>query len=104
PGENAFVIFFDQSYGSVNDSRVAGAQEFRGSCQKVGEIRTWDVNLGNDKTRLLASNLLAQLLRIIRQICTELIRVGPISLPVRRQVIIGVARESFGAICVSEAQ
>ena len=50
------------------------------------------------------SELAVQFDVVVVDVFRQLVRIGPVQLPVRRQVIIGVARESFGAICVSEAQ
>src|SRR5438552_4118337 len=104
PRQKAFIVFFDQSHCAVDDDCPVRAEQFASVSEEVGKIRAWNVDFGNDKARLLASDLVTNLLSIIRQIGAQLICVGPISLSVCREVIIAVTLESLSAVGVSKLQ
>ena len=56
PGEEALIIFFDQSHSTVDDYRAVRAQQFCRLCQKVWKIPAWDVNLSDDEARFFSGN------------------------------------------------
>ena len=56
PGEEALVIFFDQSHSTVDDHGAVRAQQFCRLCQKVWKIPAWDVNLSDDEARFFSAN------------------------------------------------
>src|SRR5207249_8050427 len=102
--EETLIVFFDESNCTVNDDRAIRAQQFRRLRQKVWKVSARNINFGNDEARFFSSDLFPDLLRVIRQIRAKLIRVGPISLPVRRQIVIAVTLESLFAIGISKPQ
>src|SRR5437773_10345907 len=104
PRQKALIVFFDQSYCAVDDDCPVRTQQFSGGSEEVGKISAWNVYFGNDKARLLASDLLTNLVSIIRKIGTQLICVRPVSLSVRGQIVIAVSLESLFAIRVSKPQ
>src|SRR4029077_2002576 len=102
PCKKALVIFFDQSDGAVDGGCAIRAQQICCLRQKIGKVRAWNIDFCDDETRLITADLVADLLRIIREICAQLVRVGPISLSVRRQIVFAVTFESLLTIRISE--
>src|SRR5437762_9334632 len=72
PRQKALIVLFDQSYCAVDNDCPVRAEQFSSVSQEVGKISARNVDFGNDKARLLASDLLTNLLSIIRQICAQL--------------------------------
>ena len=104
PCKKALVIFFDQSDGAVDDGCAIRTQQICRLRQKLGQIGARHIDFGDDETRLITAYFVADLLCIIREVCAQLVRVGPVSLSVCRQIVIAVALESLVPIRVSEPQ
>ena len=103
PSQKTFVILFNQTNGSINDFHIVFPKIFPCFPHKSRELISWHVNFRDDFGRWLGrTQSLIQNLMIAVPVIAQLVRVGPINLPRRGQIITSVFFKHPATICMSE--